>query len=116
MLTTRDNKVYVGFALDLPPLNAVAFEYIRILPIWSGYRRTVNREVTMTTRYDAKVSETIAKDDDLTIFLKVIPFREIVSANMYVHGTFAIPSESQPNETDSQNEAPEPAPNVKPQN
>lgn len=89
MISTRDGKVYVGYIGNTAPLQAAQLDYIRILPIWSGYRNAT-KEVVMTTDYDSVVRARVQQGDELSMYYKVVPFKEIVSANMYVHGAFEI--------------------------
>jgi hypothetical protein len=86
MLTLRDGKVYVGYIEQLPPVRARKFEYIRILPLWSGYRDQATKEVFKTTDYTKAVLDLSLTD----LLIKVVPAEAIVAAGIYVEGTFSI--------------------------
>lgn len=86
MITLGDNKVYVGFVSQLPPVSASELSYVRILPVWSGYRDKDDRRVYRTTNYDQAVLE--SKDRELLI--KLVPAKEIMAAGIHVDGTFPI--------------------------
>lgn len=90
MLTLGDNKVYIGFVVNLPPLHTDGFQFVRLLPIWSGYRDET-RQVSITTSYPMD-----GLADPEQKMTKLIPLKEISSANLYVEGVFPIPGQIQP--------------------
>jgi len=82
----QDGKVYVGLIDELPPVTSGGLQYVRLLPIWSGYRDSSNKQVLKTTSY----KEAVEAADDPTTFLKVLPFAEIQSANLFETDAFEI--------------------------
>lgn len=91
MCTTEDDKVYVGFIADIPPLRATGLEFIRLLPIWTGYRDSVTKQVRLTTPYAPAVQQ---HPNQIDLFLKVLPIARIRSANIFIDNAFPIPSDS----------------------
>ena len=86
MLTMKDGKVYVGFVSELPPVKSDGLQFVRILPLWSGYRDSETKVVSKTTSYERNIE----RSTDPTAFLKVIPVCEISSANLYDPDAFEI--------------------------
>lgn len=86
MVTLSDNKVYVGFVDQLPPAVASKFEYLRILPVWSGYRDGADRRVYRTTSYE----KAVLADNDKDLLIKVVPAKDISMVGIHVDGTFPI--------------------------
>lgn len=87
MLSLADGKVYVGYVVNLPPLRADGFEFVRLSPYVSGYRDPARR-FFITTYYP--VDKLLDRDQS---FVKVIPRATITSANLYVEGAFQIPED-----------------------
>lgn len=90
MLTMTDGKIYVGLMADLPPVRPQAMEYIRILPIWSGYRDLNKKNVVKTTTYDEAIIKVRNEGGDVNDFLKVFPLGAISSAGLFVPDVFRI--------------------------
>lgn len=86
MISLGDNKVYVGFISQLPPATASKLTYVRILPVWSGYRDKDDRTVSRTTDYE----EALLAANDRDLLIKVVPAKEIMAAGIHVDGTFPI--------------------------
>jgi len=87
MLSLDDDKVYVGYVVNLPPLRADGFEFVRLSPYVSGYRDRARRFI-ITTYYPV---DQLA--DQNQRFVKVIPRATITSANLFVEGAFQIPED-----------------------
>lgn len=47
--TLKNNKVYVGFTEEIPPPHET--NYLKIIPIVSGYRDSETKQITFTTEY-----------------------------------------------------------------
>lgn len=87
MLSLDDNKVYVGYVVNLPPLRADGFEFVRLSPYISGYRDGARRFI-ITTYYP--VDQLADKNQR---FVKVIPRATITSANLFLEDAFQIPED-----------------------
>lgn len=89
LLLVLDNQMlYLGWVVGTPnPLDDKEYQYIRILPIKSGYRNE-QREVVFTTHYDTVV-ESMGEDYvNVEDFEKVIPRKSITSANIFHIGIY----------------------------
>jgi hypothetical protein len=91
MLTMSDNKVYVGFVSELPPVTGDGLQYVRLLPLWSGFRASETKEVFKVTSYIEAVRRV---QDDATL-LKVLRCSEISSASLFEDDLFDIPDARQ---------------------
>lgn len=80
--------VYLGWVVGTPnPLNDKDHQHIRILPAKSGYRNE-QREIVFTKHYDV-VIESMGEDyEKIMGFVKVIPRKSIVSANVFDIGIY----------------------------
>ena len=96
VLFVLDNKkLYLGLVVGNPnPLDDVDHQYIRILPIMSGYQNEEGK-IALNTDYESAYRKMlIATRGDLTgafepgDFEKVIPRRAIKSANAFDHGFY----------------------------
>lgn len=108
MLTLESGKVYVGFIQWTPPNPNATDNYIRILPMLSGYRRDETLEVEFTTTYAPVIQKTVRDDEAqmhrltpaseeqlsqarslrLDDFVKVLPTSQIVSAGKFDHEVY----------------------------
>lgn len=87
LLSVKSGKVYVGFVISKSSPE-VSVDWIKILPMVSGYREGDTKRVVFTTNYkavfrmkledDSAVSDTFFSDFEL-----VIPFREIESVSIF---------------------------------
>ncbi len=48
-ITLKNNKVYVGFTDKIPPPKET--NYLKIIPVLSGYRKSESKEIEFTTDY-----------------------------------------------------------------
>lgn len=89
MLNMSDSKVYVGYVAEIPPVEGGHLKFVRVLPIWSGYRSSDTKEVVYVTSY---LDDLQRNDVDHSRLAKVLPSCEIASASIYVDGLFKIRS------------------------
>jgi hypothetical protein len=87
MLTMSDGKVYVGYIRELPPVTGDGLQYVRLLPLWSGYRDSVTKEVFKVTSY----FDVVRRANDETTLLKVFPCSLISVAGIFEDNLFDIP-------------------------
>jgi hypothetical protein len=82
--TLKNDKCYVGWIQSLPiPSHS---NYIRIFPVYSGYRKNITKKLVFTTQYldvyAEYVKEGLATDiEELTTL--IICANEVVSANQF---------------------------------
>ena len=82
--TLRNNKCYVGWVQSLPiPSHD---NYIRIFPVYSGYRKDDTKELVFTTQYLDIYAEFVQRGEvtdieELTTL--VIRIDEIITANLF---------------------------------
>lgn len=108
MLTLESGKVYVGFIQWTPPNPNATDNYIRILPMLSGYRSDITQEVEFTTSYAPMIQQTVQDEAGdpgspdaagseqpphwptlrLDDFVKVLPVGQIVSAGKFDHDVY----------------------------
>jgi len=88
LLTMKNNKVYIGWAVEAPKPEKPDNIFMKILPAFSGYRCSDTLELVIKTQY-IKTYEKI-KNGALTHmnlnfddFIKIIRVDEITSANIY---------------------------------
>lgn len=86
MLTIKDGRVYVGYVMELPPVTGNDLQFVRVLPIWSGYRRSDTQQVIKVNSYKDAVSGA----QDQTTLVKVLPCCDITSANIFENDLFSI--------------------------
>jgi hypothetical protein len=63
---------------------------IKILPLFSGYRKEENKKIILTTSYKKmyeEIGKAIYKQDYL--FYKILPYKEIISSNLFDIELFA---------------------------
>jgi len=82
--TLKTDKCYIGWLQSLPiPSNE---NYVRIFPVYSGYRDPDSKKLVLTTQY-LDVYATYVKDGDVTNIVDlttlVIRIDEIVTANRF---------------------------------
>lgn len=86
-ITLDSNKVYVGLLETVPPVDDGRIEYLRMLPLLSGFRDQNSLTINFTTNYYEhyrdgeldKSSEWLTLD----LFSIVIPEREVVSISNF---------------------------------
>lgn len=78
MLSMNDRKVYVGWLEWIPPLRADGSRFLRLVPVWSGYRDSTNLKVTVTENYTVSMFEHSALPPS-----KVISIGDISNASLY---------------------------------
>lgn len=94
--TLKNDKCYVDWIQSLPIPSHDA--YIRIFPVYSGYRHKDTRELVFTTQY-IDVYEKLEKDENSDIEEKmtlVIRIDEIITANLFkpeIYQRFSIKTE-----------------------
>ena len=81
-LTMRHGKVYVGWITKLPTLDPDE-EYVRLLPMISGYRDRYTREVRFTTDYPYGEYDEPTSPVDGEEFQVVLPIAKILSARLF---------------------------------
>lgn len=96
-LTLDSGKVYVGLITDQPAIEHGQLEYIRLLPLLSGWRCSEKKLITFTTNYyqhyenviDLETNEPL-RDNHLTLddFEIVVPEREISSLGRFDLDTY----------------------------
>lgn len=83
-LSLRNNKCYVGWVQSLPiPSHD---EYIRIFPVYSGYRKDETKELVFTTQYldvYAKYVQEGEVTDIEELTTLVIRIDEVISSNLF---------------------------------
>jgi hypothetical protein len=84
LLSLNDQRVYMAFSLDKVRIDR---KHLRVIPLWSGYRKGDTQEVVFTTDY-LKVYEELEKDpetldDRLEGFELVIPAELVASATLF---------------------------------
>lgn len=84
LLSLKDRKVYVGWLEWLPPLRADDAPYIRIFPVWSGYRDPETLRVVPTEQYS---DETFG--DSAMLRVKIIRSDELAHVSLFDAGVFA---------------------------
>lgn len=84
LLSLKDRKVYVGWLEWFPPLRANDAPYIRIFPVWSGYRDPETLRVVPTEHYS---DETFGDSDMLRV--KIIRTDELANVSLFDAGVFA---------------------------
>jgi len=82
--TLKNDKCYVGWMQSLPiPLHA---NYIKIFPVYSGYRKSETKELIFTTQY-LDIYATYVQNGEVTniegLTTLVIKIDEVVSANRF---------------------------------
>lgn len=85
MIALKDRKVYVGWLQWVPPLRDDGGPFVRIQPVWSGYRDKDTLKVVPTNLYQPIREVTNGRIS----LLKVIPVAEISSANLYDEAVFS---------------------------
>lgn len=91
LLSMKDRKVYVGWLEWIPPLRANDSPYLRIFPVWSGYRDKDSLRVVPTENYS---DETFGDSDMLRV--KIIRTDELANASLFdpkVFDRFSLPDE-----------------------
>jgi len=78
LLSLKDRKVYAGWLEWIPPLRADASPYLRLVPVWSGYRDAQTLRVVVTENY----SEDIFSGSELPA-AKVISTGDIANASLF---------------------------------
>lgn len=78
LLSLKDRKVYAGWLEWIPPLRADASPYLRLIPVWSGYRDAQTLRVVVTENY----SEDIFSGSELPA-AKVISTGDIANASLF---------------------------------
>lgn len=78
LLSLKDRKVYAGWLEWIPPLRADASPYLRMIPVWSGYRDAQTLRVVVTENY----SEDIFSGSELPA-AKVISTGDIANASLF---------------------------------
>ncbi len=78
LLSLKDRKVYAGWLEWIPPLRADASPYLRMIPVWSGYRDAQTLRVIVTENY----SEDIFSGSELPA-AKVISTGDIANASLF---------------------------------
>jgi hypothetical protein len=88
---TMDNgKVYIGYMPELYIPNSERTE-IKLLPMISGYQHKDTKVLRITTRYH-RVYDKLMKnsnDIDLSVFYKVIPYKNVQSTNLFDLGMYS---------------------------
>jgi len=92
MVTKTDGKVYVGIVENLPPVSQKDLEYVNLLPIWSGYRKSETHEVRKVTSY----ADALRKQGDWTKLQKVLRCSDIATVSIFEDDLFQIPSDREP--------------------
>ncbi|GFE84978.1 hypothetical protein GCM10011487_69780 [Steroidobacter agaridevorans] len=87
LLSLADGKFYVGYIQQLSKNPTAQSSWVRILPVVSGYRTDVSKELNFTTFYQ-DVYEDLSKKSDfneesLLSFTKILPIANITSANPF---------------------------------
>lgn len=89
MITTKTNKVYIGYINKLSePLGET---FITILPNFSGYRNKENLKLELTTTYTEVIKKYITEDREEEIGKKlgvVIPINEILLVSKFDNEIF----------------------------
>src|SRR5690606_19933090 len=84
MLTTKNNKVYIGYVSDISePLGE---SYIRIIPNFSGYRNKDTLTLDITTKYTDVIQHYVETDRKAEIDEKlsvIIPTTEILIVSKF---------------------------------
>lgn len=78
LLSLKDRKVYAGWLEWIPPLRADASPYLRMIPVWSGYRDAQTLRVVVTENY----SDDIFSGAELPA-AKVISTGDIANASLF---------------------------------
>lgn len=89
LLSLKDRKVYVGWLEWIPPLRANDAPYLRIFPVWSGYRDKDSLRVIPTEQY----SEEVFGDSDM-LRVKIIRTDELANVSLFdpnVFDRFSLP-------------------------
>ena len=90
LLTLETGEVYVGLVVYTPE-PTLPREYLRIAPVFSGYRERETQRVVLSINYDTVIKKLADPDDDELSHLKkedfeaVIPAERIVSAHIFDH-------------------------------
>lgn len=99
LLSLKDRKVYAGWLEWIPPLRADASPYLRLIPVWSGYRDAQTLRVVVTENY----SEDIFSGSELPA-AKVISTGDIANASLFDPDVFDRfgnePAEAEQGESD----------------
>jgi hypothetical protein len=86
LLSLNNQKAYVAFSLDKVRIDR---KYLKVLPLWSGYRKSDTQEVVFTTDYTKVYDELgeLVEDSDIDArledFALVIPAEFVVSATLF---------------------------------
>jgi hypothetical protein len=84
LLSLNNQKAYVAFSLDKVRIDR---KHLRVLPLWSGYRKSDTQEVVFTTDYtkvyDELAEDSETRDDRLENFALVIPAELVASATLF---------------------------------
>ncbi|NVJ61557.1 MAG: hypothetical protein HWE27_14270 [Gammaproteobacteria bacterium] len=87
IFTLDSNKVYVGLVVTSPEPGDEN-DFTRILPLMSGYREPITREVNFTTNYESIYKEVLGNESELNYleinkFEVLFPNARIVSVHMF---------------------------------
>lgn len=82
-VTLKTNKVYVGFIEYIPPPKES--NYLKIIPVISGYRNSETKKIVFTTDYFNSILLYQSNEDKYSNFQMDITFKqdEILSANVF---------------------------------
>jgi hypothetical protein len=86
MLSMSDNKVYVGYVNELPPIEGNGLQYVRVVPIWSGYRTPDTKEVVRVTSY----VDALKRVNDYSALIKIVRCEDISTAGLFEDDLFDI--------------------------
>ncbi|MFB6306439.1 MAG: hypothetical protein ABEH43_05540, partial [Flavobacteriales bacterium] len=87
MITLENNKVYIGYVLELP-IPSVS-NYIRLMPLLSGYRDQKDKKLHLTTKYIEAYKEYESfksnyEDDEPSLRTDlIIPYHRIMNASYF---------------------------------
>lgn len=85
-VTLDESKIYIGFPIAGEPFGVASKRWLRLRPMFSGYRDE-NRELHLTTDYQPVISLLTGSDGISAVagraFDVVVPFERIVSAHPF---------------------------------
>lgn len=94
MVTLDDNKVYCGYVDWIPGNPSSPDAYLEILPVFSGYRDSEHRRVSLPTSYTPFLKKLDKKDWGQ--FKKAVPVARITSAGAFEPHYFEEFGKNQP--------------------
>ena len=89
MITTKSNKVYIGYVSQLS--EPIGESYVTILPNFSGYRNKENLKIEITTRYTDVIKKYVEEDRAEEIDKKlgiILPVSEILIVSKFDNEIF----------------------------